>query len=146
MPEPNQPKGHPLAIDRKAISASPAEPAFIARPSGAPVYHGFVVLEDVSIDGFTLGAITDFEAEPCDTGDAFVIAPDGSRCGLVWEVTTKRYFEEISPFERHRWGVWAVSLPFPMRNRTDARENLASLLPKLKSSWENWRRWLSQPQ
>jgi hypothetical protein len=79
-------KGKPLAIDRNAISASSTEPAFVARPKGALVYHGFVVLEDVSVEGFTFGAITDFEAEPSDTGDAFVVAPDGSRAGLVWEV------------------------------------------------------------
>lgn len=80
----NMPKGRPLAIDATARSASPTEPAFIARPDGAPVYHGFVILEDVAVGGFTLGKITDWEAEPCATGDAFVIAPDGSRAGLVW--------------------------------------------------------------
>ena len=80
------PKGRPLAIDATAQSASPTEPAFIARPEGAPVYYGFVVLHDVTVDGFTLGKITDFEAEPCDEGDAFVIAPDGGRAGLGWEV------------------------------------------------------------
>ena len=74
MPKDQQPKGQPLAIDRKAPSASATEPAFIARPEGAPVYHGFAVLEDVNVEGFTLGAITDFEAEPTDAGDAFVIA------------------------------------------------------------------------
>lgn len=55
--------GRPLAIDAKAESGSQTEPAFIAPPEGAPVYHGFVVLDDVSTDGFTLGKITDFEAE-----------------------------------------------------------------------------------
>jgi hypothetical protein len=50
--------GRPLAIDGKAESASPTEPAFIARPEGAPVYHGFVVLDEISVDGFTLGKIT----------------------------------------------------------------------------------------
>jgi hypothetical protein len=45
--------GRPLAIDATARSASPTEPAFIARPDGAPVYYGFVVLDDVSTDGFT---------------------------------------------------------------------------------------------
>ena len=83
----NVPKGRPLAIDATALSASANEPAFIARPDGAPVYYGFIVLDDVSVDGFTLGKITDFEADPCDEGDAFVIAPDGSRAGLVWEVS-----------------------------------------------------------
>ncbi len=53
------PKGRPLAIDATARSASPTEPAFIARPDGAPVYYGFVVLDDINVDGFTLGKITD---------------------------------------------------------------------------------------
>ena len=68
-------QGRPLAISQTAQSASTTEPAFAARPEGAPVYHGFVVLDDVVADGFTLGKITDWEAEPCETGDAFVIAP-----------------------------------------------------------------------
>jgi len=51
----DMPKGRPLAIDATAKSASPTEPAFIAPPEGAPVYHGFVVLDDVAVDGFTLG-------------------------------------------------------------------------------------------
>jgi hypothetical protein len=79
----NMSKGRPLAIDATARSASPTEPAFITRPDAAPVYYGFVVLGDVVTNGFTLGNITDWEAEPCETGDAFVIAPDGSRAGLV---------------------------------------------------------------
>ena len=93
------PKGRPLAIDVTAQSASPTEPAFITRPDGAPVYHGFVVLDDVTVDRFTLGKITDFEAEPCDEGDAFVIAPEGGRAGLVWEVYDPPYFREIMPVE-----------------------------------------------
>jgi hypothetical protein len=99
------PKGRPLAIDATAQSASPTEPGFIARPEGAPVYYGFVVLDDVTVDGFTLGKITDFEAEPCDEGDAFVIAPDGGRAGLVWEVYDPPYFREIMPVETGRWGL-----------------------------------------
>jgi hypothetical protein len=59
-----QPKGRPLAVDPNTASASPTEPAFLARPAGAPVYHGFQVLEDVVVEGFTFGKLTDFEAEP----------------------------------------------------------------------------------
>ena|SRR5450755_955779 len=146
MSERDQPKGHPLAIGHKAASVSPTEPAFAARPQGAPVYHGFVVLEDVKLDGFTLGAITDFEAEPCDTGDAFVIAPDGSRGGLVWEVSAKPYIEQVCPFDQDRWGVWAVSFPHPMRDRNSARQNLVAVLPELKARWEDWKRQFPQPQ
>jgi hypothetical protein len=36
-----RPVGRPLAVDRQAESADPGLPAFLARPPGAPVYHGF---------------------------------------------------------------------------------------------------------
>ena len=96
----------------------------------------------MAVDGFTLGAITDFESEPCDTGDAFVIAPDGSRCGLVWEVFATKYFEEVCTFETDRWGVWAVSFQCPMDSRDNARRNLLAVLPDLKTRWEEWKQWL----
>ena len=133
------PKGRPLAIDATAQSASPTEPAFIARPEGAPVYYGFVVLDDVTVDGFTLGKITDFEAEPCDEGDAFVIAPDGGRAGLVWEVYDPPYFQEVSPIETGRWGVWGVGFRLPMDSRENARRNLESILPELRLRWAEWK-------
>jgi hypothetical protein len=135
----NLPKGRPLAIDATARSASPTEPAFIARPDGSPVYYGFVVLDDVNVDGFTLGKITDWEAEPSETGDAFVIAPDGSRAGLVWEVSDKPYFQEVMPAETGRWGVWGVGFCLPMNSRENARRNLASILPELKLRWTEWK-------
>jgi hypothetical protein len=102
MSKDEPPKGKPVAIDRDAASASQTEPAFVTPSKGAPVYHGFVVLEDVNVDGFTLGAITDFEAERCDAGDAFIIAPDGSRAGLVWEVSATAHVVEVRPFEQSR--------------------------------------------
>jgi hypothetical protein len=137
-------KGRPLAIDPTALSASENEPAFIAVPPGAPVYHGFQVLNDVVVDGFTFGKITDFEVGSCLKGDAFVIAPDNSRTGLVWEVSNEHYFEEVCPLEPDRWGVWAVSFPFPMTSRKNVRLNLESILPELKQKWEEWRRAFSK--
>jgi hypothetical protein len=132
--------GRPLAVDNKAERSSPTEPAFVARPQGAAVYHGFIVLDEIAVDGFTLGKITDWEAEPCETGDAFVIAPDGSRAGLIWEVCDKRYFDEVLRLEQTRWGVWGVSFPFPMNSRENARKNLESILPELKLRWSEWSR------
>jgi hypothetical protein len=125
-------KGRPLAIDVTARSTSPTEPAFIARPEGVRVYHGFVGLDDVPVDGFTLGKITDFEAESCDEGDAFVIARDGSRAGLLWEIHEPPCFSEVAPFETSRWGEWGVGFPLPMNSRENARRNLESFLPELK--------------
>ena len=121
-----------MAVDATASSASNSLPGFLARPSGAPVYHGFRVLDDVVVDGFTLGAITDFEAELTIEGDSFVIAPDDSRAGLVWEVTSRRYFERVCEETDERWGVWAASFPLPMTSRKNVRANLTAILPLLK--------------
>lgn len=133
------PNGQPLAIDPNAISVSPDKPAFLAPPNDAPVYHGFQVLDDVSVEGFTLGKITDFEAQASDYGDAFVIAPDGSRGGLVWEGSDAFTFQEVCAPDPERWGVWAVSFPYPMTTRENARRNLESIAPRLKQAWETWR-------
>lgn len=78
-----RPKGRPLSLDPNAESASSELPAFLARPANKPVYHGFSVLADVVVDGFTFGKITDFEEEVADDGDAFVVAPDDARAGLI---------------------------------------------------------------
>ena len=136
--------GRPLAIDSEAKSASPTEPAFIARPDDAPVYHGFVVLDDVTVGGFTLGKITDWEAEPCVDGDAFVIAPDGTRAGLVWETCGTPHFREVLPIETARWGVWDVGFRLPMNSRDNARWNLESILPELNLRWANWKSLFNQ--
>jgi len=133
------PGGHPLAVDPLAQSASQTEPAFIAKPEGAPVYHGFPVLSDVVIDGFTFGKITDFEVEPCTEGDAFVVVPDDSRARLIWEVSEDLHFEEVCAADAGRWGVWVVSFPFAMANRENAQRNLEYLLPQLKLRWQERR-------
>src|SRR5882762_10116070 len=133
-------KGRPMAIDPEAASASVDGPAFLNPPDGARVYHGFPILKDVVSEGFCLGKITDFEAEHCDSGDAFVVAPDNSRAGIVWEVSNEPHFSEILRPDSRRWGVWAVNFPHPMTSRDDARRNFAFILPQLKEKWESWRR------
>ena len=92
------------------------------------------------MEGFTFGKITDFEAEACEEGDAFLVAPDNSRAGLVWKVTDKVCMTEISPFEVGRWGVWDVSFPHPMNSRDNVRRNLELILPTLKEKWNEWRK------
>ena len=138
--KPRPPHGRPLALDLLAESGSQTEPAFLARPEGAPVYHGFKILDDVVVQGFALGKITDFDAEICDESDSFVVAPDGSRAGLVWKVSGEPYFAEILPLERERWGVWDVSFPYPMTNHDNARKNLEVVVQEFRRRWELWRR------
>ena len=94
---PNRPRGRRIALDTLAKSASRTEPAIVAKPEGAPMYHGFQILSDVVVEGFTSGKISDFDAEPCTEGDAFVVAPDNSRAGLVREVSGNSYFQEVCP-------------------------------------------------
>jgi hypothetical protein len=97
-------KSEPLRGRRLAIQPLAAS---------APVYHGFAVLLDVAVAGFTFGKFSDFDLEPCDAGDAFVVAPDNGRAGLVWEITDKRYFEEI-PVQNQtdgESGVFPVAIP-----------------------------------
>lgn len=137
-PDVERDEGRPLRFDPEAASADPSLPGFLARPEGAPVYHGFVVLEDVQVDGFRLGMITDWEAHTTDIGDAFVVAPDGSRGGLVWEVHPEPMFRQVLEPEEDRWGVWEVTFPNPMSSRDNARRNLAAVLPELRRRWEEW--------
>jgi hypothetical protein len=133
--------GRPLAVDPEAETVQPGLPGFLARPAEAPVYHGFPVFDDVEVDGFKFGTVTDFEAEEEPTnGDAFVVAPDNSRAGLVWELSPESYVNEIIPPEPDRWGVWEVGFPHPMRTREDVRRNLEAVLPQLKEAWVLWRK------
>lgn len=131
--------GRPLRVDAEAESADPSLPAFLAKPADAPVYHGFPILDDVKVEGFRLGMITDWEAEPVDRGDAFVVVPDGSRCGLDWEVAEGHRFEQVLAPAPERWGVWYVAFPAPMNSRENARRNLTHILPDLRRTWEAWR-------
>ena len=87
------------------------------------MYHGLVVLNEVTADGFTLGKITDFEAEPCEEGDAFVRTVwKQSRVGLG--NPRPAYFREVTPVETSRWGVSGVGFRLPMNSRENARRNL----------------------
>jgi hypothetical protein len=72
MPRADDP-GLPLSLDADAKRASPELPAFLARPEGEPVYHGFQMLEGVEVDGFHLGTIS--ALGPAEYGDAFIVAP-----------------------------------------------------------------------
>lgn len=133
-------RGRPIRVDPDAPSASADAPAFIARPAGAPVYHGFPILESSEVEGFRYGMITDFVVDPDTWGDGFVVAPDDSRAGLVWESEVRvPYFGEVVPPTDARWGVWGVGTERPMRTEDDARALLRSLLPALRPRWERWK-------
>jgi hypothetical protein len=122
----------PILIDPNAESADANMPAFIARPAGSPVYHGFPLVEESRTDGWCFGAITAFEnPDGCCGGDGFVVAPDGSRAGIVWMVSDSP-LEQISRPGSDRWGVWFVPFPHPVRTVADLVDCFRHVLPQLQ--------------
>jgi hypothetical protein len=130
---PLQPEGVPLRLDDDALSADPSLPAFLARPKGAPVYHGFPMLEHSRTDdGWCFGTISEPDcSEGRDWGDAFVVAPDGSRAGIIWEVGQSTMEVSLPPDE-DRWGVFHVGFARRVHDETGLVEQLREWLPELR--------------
>jgi hypothetical protein len=100
---------------------------------GSSIYHGFVVVPETFTDGWCLGVITDFEDPAgCTGGDAFVVAPDGSRAGLLWEVGDAP-LEEMLPPDSAGWGAYAIGFPHPTRNVADLVTDFRAVLPQLRA-------------
>ena len=119
--------------DPDAESADPSLPGYLAPPPGAPEYHGFLILDDSLTDGWRLGAITAFETpDGCDGGDAFVIAPDGSRAGLMWEIGSGALAQVVAP-STTRWGVYRIGFPGLIRTRADLIAAFRRALPELQA-------------
>jgi hypothetical protein len=132
--------GSKILEDPAAKSANSKLPAFLAPPEGAPVYHGFPILDDSLTDGWRIGVITEFEdSDGCEAGDAFVVAPDDSRAGLVWDVGSGPVLEISSP-DASRWGVYQVYFPDPIRTRADLIQAFRGLLPALREIYERVRK------
>ncbi len=128
-----RPEGKRILTDATARSASSDLPAFLARPKEAPVYYGFPIIEESSTDRWRFGAISAFTDDPagCTSGDGFVVAPDGSRAGIVWEVGNFETHEICAP-DTDRWGVYSVAFPRAVRSVSDLVECFRAVLPELK--------------
>jgi hypothetical protein len=133
-------KSKPLKLDDTSASASPELPAFLARPEGAPVYHGFPIVPETMTDGWCLGAISEYADQAgCNFGDAFVVAPDNSRAGLVWDVGVGEPVE-IDPPSQTRWGVYQIWFPRPIRTTDDLVACFRVVLPQLQRIYERIQR------
>ena len=100
-----KPEGIPLRLDPEAETADPSLPAFLARPKGTPVYHGFPLLEQSRTeDGWCFGIVSGCDSqEGRSWGDAFVVAPDDSRAGIIWDVRAAGIDVSVPP-DSSRWG------------------------------------------
>jgi hypothetical protein len=123
------PKGQRVRVDEAAPSADPKLPAFIAKPPNAPVYYGFPTLKDSEQDGFVFGTIT--EPSGAEWGDAFVIAPNGSRAGIVWQIGEGEPTVVDAPSEG-RWGVYGFYFKGPIRSDAELVTYLRAVVPRLK--------------
>jgi hypothetical protein len=129
-------EGKTLKLDEKAESASKNLPAFLAKPDGAPVYYGFPLLKESEIEGWILGIITEFEDENgCEEGDAYVVAPNGDRIGIVWDVGVGQ-IETVCEPNNERAGVFQVWFPKVVKTKEDMIDNFRCILPQLKKKYE----------
>jgi hypothetical protein len=125
-------EGQVAQEDPGALSAIPGLPAFVARPADAPAYYGFPLLRDSEKDGFIFGVITSWRTDAAASwGDAYVVAPDGTRAGIVW-VMKGPVTEVVFPPEPGRWGVYQFVFEHPVRSDADLIRNLHTILPRLK--------------
>jgi hypothetical protein len=131
--------GQPLRLDPDAASADPALPPFVARPAGAPVYHGFPLADESRTpDGWCFGVITDPDCPAgADWGDAFVVAPDDSRAGLIWHVGPAELEISLEP-DASRWGVYAVGIPRLVHSQAELVGQLREWLPELRRRHAAW--------
>ena len=88
------------------------------------------------VDGFEMGMFVSYD----DCGDAWVLAPDGSPCGLIWQTGDPSYFRLSIPAQPGgRWGTFAVQLPLPLTTDLEAADFLRALLPDLIPHWQAWK-------
>jgi hypothetical protein len=135
-----QTEGVPLRLDPEARSADSSVPAFLARPEDAPVYHGFTMLEQSRTDdGWCFRTISEPDCdEGSEWGDAFVVAPDGSRAGIIWEVG-EPVLEVSSPPDEDRWGVFHIGFARRAHDEAELVEQLREWLPELRRLYLSWR-------
>ena len=126
-------RGQVGRMDPEAKSMDPELPPFLAAPPHAPVYHGFPLLPQSRLDDFVFGLITEVQGDPpASWGDAFVVAPNGSRAGIVWQSGTGEAHEICSP-SAGRWGVYGFYFKRPIRCDADLVAELHAVLPEIKA-------------
>lgn len=113
----------------------PKEEAASAEYSYGHWYDGFPLVEETRTDGWCYSAITEFnepECHPngCESGNGYVVAPDGSRIGLVWSTGT--FAAKWVQLDEQTPGSFEVAFPKPVRNLHDLVECFKSIVPQLQ--------------
>jgi hypothetical protein len=67
-----------------------------------------------------------------------VVAPDGSRAGIIWEVGAP-VLEVSSPPDEDRWGVFHVGFARRVHDEGELVEQLREWLPEFRRRHRIWR-------
>jgi hypothetical protein len=118
-----------------SLNTKDGEPDVGVLPQENSDSDDFVLVPETSTEGWCLGSNTNFEIpEGCDGGLVVVIAPNGSRAALLWEVGSEP-LEEILPPDEKGWGFYSVSFPHPTRTVEDLVSAFRAVLPQLKAKY-----------
>ena len=101
-------------------------------PYELSIFHGYPVITATECEGWYFGAISDLvEFKNFDSGDGYVIAPDGSRAELLWQIG-KGDITQVLPPDEQRWGAYAVWFPKSIRTLDDLVFGFRYILPNLQ--------------
>lgn len=101
-------------------------------------YEGYPLLPETEWEGFVFGTITPLEPGR-QAGGGFLQGPDGSRCGLQWELSESPFIMRIEGPDAERWGVYRVGFTRPVGRIADLVFNLGEVMPKLKILYQRAR-------
>jgi hypothetical protein len=116
--------------------SKPGQQRCVAGTDEVVIYHGYPVIAASECEGWFFGAISQFlENAPDISGDGFVVAPDGSRADLLWQIGSGEC-TEILPADSSRWGVYSVWFPKPINSLDDLIFGFRFLLPDLQKLFQ----------
>jgi hypothetical protein len=92
----------------------------------------FGIIEETRTEGWVFGTVNEYEdPKGCNNGEAFIIAPDGSRADIEWSVGDFKT-QEISEPDSDSWGRYRVAFPKLVRTTADFVECCRAILPDLQ--------------
>lgn len=100
------------------------------------IYFEIPVLPGVELEGWRLGLYTNSIDVDATAGDAYLVAPDGRRCGLVWRIAQPSWFVSLIGPNEHRFGTFEVACAHGPTSTHEARRFIAELLPDVRREWE----------
>lgn len=100
-------------------------------------FDGFPIVEETRTDGWCYGAITEFNAPEChptgcESGDGYVVTPDGLRMRMFWS-TGARAAEWIPSLHDDGPGSFKVRFHKPVKNLNDLVECFRRVVPQLQT-------------